>query len=241
MSSLPDPDGPQSLVSITFRRAAKSGRFFLIYGTGLSGLLAISLGYSGGSAFEVGFPILLPIFVAVGSMGGLQVFSSDRQKGTLEYLMAYGVSPRRLFANILVATIALVTIILSVACAFAVGISLGRGFPLTTTFLELLLAYSLPMSYVASTFAATIGMYWTSLSSPSAGLNSPIGLAPLLGILPPVATLFGLTALGVAGQTSATTFLMLAATVLGIVSLTVVLLLALIGRLLRRERLLSPA
>jgi hypothetical protein len=236
-----DPgEGPLSLLGVTFRRAVTSGRFFLAYGTGISILMALSLGLSS-TGFTVGFPILLPIFASVGSMGGLQVFSSDRQKGTLEYLLAYGVSPRRLFLNVLLTSLSLVSVILAVSVSIGVGVYVAGGNPLDATFVELLLIYGFPMSYAASAFASTVGMYWTSLSSPSAGLNSPIGFAPLLGILPPVGTLFGLVALGIAGYTSPTTFLELAGVAIGILAGVVALLLGLIGRLLRRERLLSPA
>jgi hypothetical protein len=62
--------------------------------------------------------------------------------------------------------------------------------------------YTLPMSYASQAFAATVGMYWSALSSPRQGLNSPIGLAPFIGILPTVATLGAVIALGIFGNDS---------------------------------------
>ena len=218
------------------------GRFFLVYGSGLSVFLGIVLDVVSGYSFASAFPLLLPIFASVGSMGGLAVFTSDRLKGTLEYFMAYGISPRRLFLNFLIASLVLVTIVLSVAVGVGVGLYLARGNSFTPGLAIALGLYAVPMSFASAAFATTMGMYWSTLSSPRTGLNSPIGLAPLIGIFPPVATLFIVAALGVSGTTtSVTTFYGIAVAVMALVVVVVVLLLAMINRFLRRERLLSPA
>ncbi len=232
---------PLSLLGITVRRASVSGRFFLVYGTGMSIFLGVVLAITPGGAFSTSFPVLLPIFAAVGSMGGLVVFSNDRIKGVLECLMAYGISPRRLFTNALAASLVLASVVLVGSIGVGVGVDLAAGHPLTRNLALFLTVYSIPMSYVSAAFAATIGMYWTALSSPRAGMNSPIGLAPFFGILPPVTTLVLFAALGIAGDVSDGFFLAVAAAVAGGVAVIVGLLLGLIGRLLRRERLLSPA
>ena len=235
-------EGPPSLLGITIRRSMVLGRFFLVYGTGISVLLGVVLGLVSGSSFAAAFPLLLPIFASVGSMGGLAVFTSDRLKGTLEYFMAYGFSPRRLFLNFLTATLVLVSIVVSVGLGVGVGLYLARGNAFTPGLAVALGLYAVPMSFASAAFAATMGMYWSALSSPRAGMNSPIGLAPFIGILPPVTTLFIVVALGASGATtSVTTFYAIAVAVMALVVVFVVLLLALINRFLRRERLLSPA
>jgi hypothetical protein len=233
---------PPSLLGITLRRSTVLGRFFLVYGVAIAVLLGLSLALVSGSSFAAAFPLLLPIFASVGSMGGLAVFTSDRLKGTLEYFMAYGVSPRRLFLNFLIASLVLVTIVLSVGVGVGFGVYLARGHAFTSDLALALGLYAVPMSYASTAFATTMGMYWSALSSPSAGLNSPIGLAPILGILPPVTTLLVVAALGVTGTTtSVTTFYGIAVAAMIVVVVFVVLLLAMINRFLRRERLLSPA
>ena len=208
----------------------------------MSLLLGISLAFSSETGFSAGFPIFLPIFASVGSMGGLAVFTSDRLKGVLEYLMAYGVSPRRIFVNVLLASLVLVTIVLAIALGIGLGVFLGRGNALSDVLVLLIVFYTLPMSYASAAFAATVGMYWSALSSPRQGLNSPIGLAPFIGILPSVATLGAVVALGIFGNDSTGSSFIIATTIsLGLVAAFVVMLLSMIGRFLRRERLLSQA
>jgi hypothetical protein len=86
------------------------------------------------------------------------------------------------------------------------------------------------------------GMYWSALSSPRSSMNSPIGLAPLVGVLPPALVLISLTTLaagGVVGTMSEYLDVgLVGAAVVWVVTLG---LLASVGRLLRSERLLSPA
>jgi len=230
-----------SLLGVTLRRSFTTGRFFLGYGSAISVVLGVSLALSPGSAFASTFPFLLPIFVVVGSMGAMVVFTNDRIKGVLEYLLAYGYSPRRLFVTFLLTALALSAVVLSVAVAAGLGVYLIRGHQFTTQFATLLVLYAIPMSIASSAFAATVGMLWTSLSSPRAGMNSPIGLIPLIGILPCLVTLFLLTTLAAAGIFSPAELLLIAAGVVGAVVLIVVALLSTLGRFLRRERLLSPA
>ncbi len=240
MSAASPVEAPPSLLGITIRRATILGRFFLVYGTVLSTLLAALLTVSAGAGFVSGFPLFLPVFGAVGSMGGLTVFSNDRMKGALEYFLAYGLSPQRLFTNVLVTALVLGTIIVGVSSTVGVGVYLARGHPLNGTLALSLGGYGIPMTYASAAFATIVGMYWTALSSPRSGLNSPIGLAPLIGVLPPVSVLTTLSLLASAGTvTSAEVTEIALLAVLGVAAVTVALL-ALSGRLLRSERLLSP-
>lgn len=236
-----DAGGPPSLVRITIRRSAATGRFFLVYGSAISVVLGVALAFSGGSAFASSFSLFLPVFAVVGSMGALTVFTTDRMKGVLEYLMAYGVTPRRLFANVLLATIVLVTIVLCVGVGVGVGVYAANGHPLSLSLAESIGLYGIPMGYASAAFCAILGMFWTSLSSPAQGLNSPIGLAPLIGIIPPMATVavIAVVAATIAPGTTVLDLIGIAAVI--VVTVVVLVLLSLTGRLLARERLLSPA
>ncbi|MGP8077091.1 MAG: hypothetical protein ACLP78_00200 [Thermoplasmata archaeon] len=213
----------------------------LIIGTAWAVILGVLTVIGSESGFAASFPLILPIFGSMAAVGALTVFTSDRTKGVLEYLMAYGVSPRRLFTNFLVAALASISIVLVLAVVASVGVYVFLGNRLSTRLLLLLVVYAIPMSYVSGAFATTLGMYWSALSSPREGMNSTIGIAPLLGILPPVATL---VLIGVFGATFGITthgFLLVAGAALTLVALIVLYLLANIGHLLRRERLLSNA
>lgn len=235
-------ENPTSLVGVTLRRSFTMGRFFLGYGVVVASILAVSLGFSGGTAFSSAFPLLVPIFGAVGSLGALTVFSSDRLKGVLEYLMAYGITPRRLFLQTILATVVLVTIVVGVSLGVGIGIYVARGHSVSSDLALAIVAYGVPMSYASAAFATTVGMYWTALSSPRSGMNSPIGLAPLFGILPPVLTLMLIGVAAGTGWVSSTAGLdLLALAAVAVTAAVVLLLVGLIGRLLLRERLLSPA
>ena len=219
-----------------------SGRVFLIYGTVMTSLLGIALGSLSAAAFIMAWPLLLPIFTVVGAMGALQVFSNDRVKGVLEYLMAYGVSPRRQFLNVLLASFVLVATVMGIGMSVGLGLYIWRGNSIPDTGVAILLVYTIPMSFASDAFATTVGMFWTAISSPRAGMSSPAGLAPFFGILPPVATLGAVAFIGVTqGAVSSTTFELITALATGAVAVMVLLLLGLADRLLKRERLLSPA
>lgn len=242
MPSSEPSEGPLSFLGLTVRRSFVQGRLYLIYGMGMSALVGLALGAVGGAAFTDAYPLILPIFTVVGAMGALMVFSSDRLKGVVEYLMAYGVSPRRQFLNVLLASLVLVTVVLAVALGVSLTVHLARGGSVPGSMLELLAVYAIPMSYASAAFATTIGMFWTALSSPRFGISSPAGLAPFFGILPPVATLGSIAYIGVmAGSVADSTFVTVTGVAMALVAATVGVLVRMTGRLLRRERLLSPA
>jgi len=231
----------RSLLSVTVRRASVTGRFFLVYGTVISVLLGVLLAHYSAPSFTSSFPLFLPIFGVVGSMGGLLVFASDRTKGVLEYLIAYGYSPRRLFANVLLTTFVLISIVVGIGVGVSLGVYLAEGNSVTSKLAISLGVYAIPMAFACASFAATVGVYWTTLSSPRQGINSPIGLIPFIGILPALVTLFVIEVLSASGPISTDTALLVLGTAMGLVALLVIVLLVSMGRLLRRERFLSPA
>ena len=233
--------GGRSFLGPTIRRSLRSGRMVLVIGAAWSVILGVSVAIGSRSGFASSFPLILPIFGSIAAIGALTVFISDRTKGVLEYLMAYGISPRSIFTNFIVAALASISIVLVIAVGASVGAYVATGNRLSTSLLLLLGVYAIPMSYVSGAFATTAGMYWSALSSPREGMNSPLGIAPFLGILPPVAVL---VLIGVFGATIGITtngFLLVTGAGLTLVALTVLYLLANIDHLLRRERLLSNA
>jgi len=233
--------GGRSFLGPTIRRSLRSGRMVLVLGTAWSLILGVSIAIGSGSGFASSFPLVLPIFGSIAAIGALTVFTSDRTKGVLEYLMAYGITPRRLFANFIVAALVSISIVLVIAVGASVGVYVARGNRLSTNLLLLLGVYAIPMSYVSGAFATTVGMYWSALSSPREGMNSPLGITPFLGILPPVAVLLLIGVFGATVGITSDGFLLVTGIALTLVALTVLYLLANIGHLLRRERLLSNA
>lgn len=191
LSARLDREEPPSLLGVTVRRAFVLGKFYLagsvLYAVGLS--VATSL--SGPTAFAVADSLFLPFFAAVGSVGGLVVFTGDRVKGVLEYLLAYGIRPRKLFENVVLASLLLSSLVIAVALAVGLGLFAARGHSLSSTDLAFLGLYAVPMSFASGAFTSMVGMYWTSLSSPRRGLSSPVGVMPFVGMIPSVLTLVG--------------------------------------------------
>ncbi len=177
-----------SLLKVTVRRSLVVGRISLLAGGGMVVVYSAAFGIAG-PLFVSDGTLILPIFAVSGGIGGALVYSNDRLKGVLEYLAAYGISSRRLLFNALVAGIVQVTIILGVGLAAGLTTYLLSGYTLTLRLPEILLEYSFPMSYLTVCMMTTVGVYWTSLSSPRSGMNSPLGVLPLIGVSPTAAVL----------------------------------------------------
>jgi ABC-type transport system involved in multi-copper enzyme maturation permease subunit len=176
----------------TVKRTLRIGWRYMAIALGLSLLLTSELLFLGkhpGSGFATTFPLEVPLFAVLGSTAGLMTFSSDRTKGVFEYLLAYRVSPRNLFTNGLLATAAMSGLILGITCTLGIGMALVRSVPLTQDFWQAIGYYTLPMSFAGALVTSTVGMIWASVSSPRTGLNSPVGIAPMIGIGPTVLVL----------------------------------------------------
>lgn len=241
MSELAPQPVSRSLLSVTVRRASVTSRFYLVYGTVFSAFLGAILAHFSAPSFASSYPLFLPIFGVVGSMGGLVLYTSDRTKGVLEYLLAYGYSPRQLFANVLLTALILVCIVVGISVPVSLGVYFAERNSVTTTLVVSLGVYAIPMTFACSAFASTVGVYWTALSSPRQGINSPIGIIPFVGILPALVTLIALVVIERSGPLSDTSLLLILGSAMVLVAVFVIALVLNMGRLLRRERLLSPA
>ncbi len=225
-----------SLMLITLRRGVLAGRIYLGIGVVVSLLLTVVLLRTahGAVEFVAIFPLEIPLFASLGAMGGLMLFVADRSKGVLEYFISYGVPPRTLFVNSLLVTIVLTTIVLGGSLAVGLAGYRATGNVLSTDLENSLLGYTIPMAYASALFATIGGIIWSSLSTPRAGMNSPIGLAPMLGVAPPVLVL--IVAEGVDKSAYYEVTLGAALAFLALVAL----LLVASSRLMDRERYLSP-
>jgi hypothetical protein len=224
------------VTSTTIRRTLRIGRLYLAIGTFISVLLTAILLTRGhhAAAFNTTYPLELPIFAILASTGGLLTFTSDRTKGVFEYLIAYGVRPRALFVNGLLATMALTGILLGVALVIGLGLALATGVAITGGLEQSLALYTVPMSFAGALFTTTVGMIWTTVSTPRTGINSPVGLAPMVGIAPTVLVLV------VAETLPSSEFYVFTTGAAAAILAVVVVLLAASSRLMGRERFLSP-
>jgi hypothetical protein len=225
-----------SLRSITLRRGLIAGRAYLAIGLVVSLILTVVLLRTprGSAVFVATFPLEIPLFASLGALGGMMLFVGDRSKGVLEYLISYGIRPGSLFVNCLLVTLVLSTIVMGSALTVGLAGYVATGNSISATLQNSILGYTIPMTYASSLFAATCGVIWSTLSSPRMGLNSPVGVAPILGIAPPLLVL--IVAEGV--DKSAYYYITVGAA-LGFLALVAALLVA-SSRLMGRERYLSP-
>jgi hypothetical protein len=224
------------LAGTTVRRTVTIGWLYLAIGTAVSLLLTVTLllGSRSATAFTKTFPLEVPLFAVLGSTGGLMTFTSDRTKGVFEYLIAYGVRPRTLFLDGLIATAVMASIILGLSLLVGVGGATARGVPLTGDFEESIALYTIPMGFAGALFTSTVGMIWSSISTPRTGMNSPVGIAPMVGIAPTVLVLI------VAVSVAPSQFYDVTVGAAAAIVAAVVVLLAASARLMGRERFLSP-
>jgi len=228
--------GVPSLTGTTIGRTISIGRLYLGIGAAMPLVLALILleGAHPGARFDQTFPLEVPLFAVLGSTGGLLTFTSDRTKGVFEYLIAYGIRPRTLFLNGLLSAAAMSAIILALALALGLGAAAARGVALTGDLWKSIGLYTIPMAFAATLFTTTVGMIWMSVSTPRSVINSPVGIAPLVGIAPTILVLV------LAESVPSSEFYDVTVGASAVIGITVVVLLALSAQLMGRERFLSP-
>ncbi len=224
-----------SLLSVTLRRGLIAGRAYLVIGIVVSLILTVVLLRTshGSAVFVATFPLEVPLFATMGALGGMMLFVGDRSKGVLEYLISYGARPRSLFVNCLLVTVVLSTIVMGTTLVVGLTGYASTGNPISSTLQNSILGYTVPMTYASSLFAATCGIIWSTLSTPRMGLNSPVGVAPLLGVAPPVLVLIVAEGVGKSAY-----YYVTVGAALGVLAVVAALLVA-SSRLMSRERYLS--
>jgi hypothetical protein len=213
-SETPTPQEPQTaslgtLSTVNFKRSINYGKIYLIIAIAISigEVLVISLVPSSSQTTQaihnqgqnlgitnVGalvivsiYPVFSPLFTVIGSLGALMIFVSDKSKGVYEYLIAYGVNTSSIFWSIVLAAVGLASLVLVVSLSVVTAILYSLNHSIPFEFVELILIYSIPLTYAATMFTTMIGMVWSSLTTRRAGINSPVGLAPIFGIFPIIA------------------------------------------------------
>jgi uncharacterized membrane protein YhfC len=232
----------KSLVKTNFKRALSFGSVYLILGLALSFLLGVVLSGTASVSDDVPlvvsqmFPMMAPVCAVVGSFGGLMVFVSDRTKGVYEYLIAYGVSVYEILWSTLLVTLGLVTVVLGVSLTGNIAITLLMGGSIQPAIIEMLLIYTIPISYASVAFMTMAGMIWSSLTARIPGVNSPIGICTLIGAGPTLVVFILSTFL----SGSNNFLLLIGGVTLSLVTLVAVMM-VMANKKMNRERLLADA
>jgi hypothetical protein len=102
--------------------------------------------------------------------------------------------------------------------------------------IELLLIYTIPISYASVAFMTMAGMIWSSLTARVPGVNSPIGICTILGAGPTLVVLI-LSAF----LSGSSNFLLLVGGVTLILVALVAVMMVMANKKMNRERLLADA
>lgn len=164
-------------------------------GTGAEVLKAFarSLGLRDVSLYLVAIilPFIAPVFTVVGTMMAPALYSEDRENGFFEFILSSTRFETRdiFWAIILTAVIvAAITITIAIAEILTVFLVLNGSVPLL--FLRELLVYTAPISIIAVLIGTSIAFASQALTKKMTFVNSPAGLAPVVGVIIAVVPLF---------------------------------------------------
>ena len=231
-----------SFIRTNFKRAISFGSIYLILGIAMSFLFGISFSLMPSVSDEAPlfvsqmFPIMLPLCAVMGALGGLMVFVSDRTRGVYEYLIAYGVSVYEILWSTLLVALGLVTVVLGVSLTGNIALILLMGGSIQPAMIEMVLIYTIPISYASVAFMTLSGMIWSSLTVRVPGVNSPVGISTLIGMGPTLLVLLINPFFSGVGN-----FLLLVGGVTLILVALVVIMMIVANKKMNRERLLADA
>lgn len=134
-------------------------------------------------------PSVIPVAAVIGTFSPLLLFVNDRSRGVYEYLLAFGRKPSDIFAGLIISVLVLSAVVVAVPVAVAASLVYSAAPMLLGPFTTEILVYTLPMGMIAPLFISGIAVMWVALTRRVQFVNSPIGLAPIFGLLPVVGVL----------------------------------------------------
>lgn len=241
---------PDEFTLLHLKRSLTSSRAYLIIGLVIPlimiGTLYVTVRGTGGSALAERYglptsasagaillysivPAVIPLGAVIGSFSPLLLFVNDRSRGVYEYLLAFGKKPSDIFAGLVVSVVVISTILVIVPFCLTLGLIWMDAPVLVGPFLIEGAIYAIPMSYIVPLFITGIAAIWVSLTKRVQFVNSPIGVAPMFGLLPVMVVL-------VVSEFTGKYTLLLTAAVSVVMIVATVLMFALASKLLRGER-----
>lgn len=241
---------PDEFTLLHLRRSLTSSRAYLIIGLVIPlimiGTLYLTVRGAGSSALAARYglpssvgagaillysivPAVIPLGAVIGSFSPLLLFVNDRSRGVYEYLLAFGKRPSDIFASLVVSVVVISTILVAVPFCITLVLIWLEGPVLVGPYLIEGAIYSIPMSFIVPLFITGIAAIWVSLTKRVQFVNSPIGVAPMFGLIPVMIVLV------VSEFTARYTLLLTAAVSLAMVIATISMF-VLASKLLKGER-----
>lgn len=199
----------RTLLGIYFKRYLREGKAYIIIGliapiviliafTFLGGRnasgveettlkeLASSMGLNDISMYLAAllFPFLMPIFAITGSVMAPALYSEDKSNGFYEFVMSSTrIGPRDIFWSIILTGLAVSLIVLSVIVVATLLLFQIVNGSIPFFFARELLTYSVPIAVVASLIVSSIAFVSEALTKRISFVNSPAGMAPIIGVI----------------------------------------------------------
>lgn len=192
------------LINLYFRRYLSEGWTYLVLGIAIPLVLIAVLIHSGNALnadqispltstvglkdpglFEVAtfFPFLMPLFAVISSIMAPALYSEDRTNGFYEFILSStSMGTRDIFWSIVLTAflsslIALAIIVFAVTVVFML---LNGSVPLS--FARILGLYTVPITIIAAFISASIAFASEALTKKVSFVNSPAGMAPIIGV-----------------------------------------------------------
>lgn len=179
-----------SLSKLYLRRMLSQGKLYIIIG------LAIPLGFTLGqliinpntislNGVLSAYPMIMPITGIWGIIPLVTFLASDRRSGFFEHLFATTeINAEKVYFSLSVVAIIITTIpvvtLMSVSLIF-----FGTGTTLPSNYTSMLLAYSLPISYIVPLVVLVVASTWSFTTVAIRGplTSTPAGIVPVVGLL----------------------------------------------------------
>jgi hypothetical protein len=161
--------------------------------SGVFNTFAHSLGLRDVSLYLVALilPFISPVFTVVGTMMAPALYSEDKDNGFFEFMLSstkYGTKDIFWAIMITALVIAAITIAIALAEILIVFAVLNGGIP--SAFLKELLIYTVPISIIAVLIGTSVAFASQAMTKRMSFVNSPAGLAPVVGVVVAVIPLF---------------------------------------------------
>ena len=176
------------LINFYFKRYLKEGKVYLAISLILPLIMIIAL------PIEVRFmllPFFLPIFGVIGGIMAPALYSEDRTSGFYEFMLSstkIGIAD--IFWAIIVISVTYTLIILSVLLVFLfIFIWIAYG-SIPILFAAEIGIYTVPISILASLIVSSISFVSQALTKRVSFVNSPAGVAPIIGVAIAIIPLF---------------------------------------------------
>lgn len=179
-----------SLSEFYLKRVLTHGKWYLIIGLAFPVAITLAILFEGKDPYTLSsayssYTFVMPITGLWGMIPMVFYLVSDRRTGFYEHIFA---TTELRIQNVYGSLIKDSILITSIPVAFTFLLSLGLGLygiPLPPGYLSLIMAYSLPVSYITPLFALVVAATWSFTTRIIRGpfTSAPAGFLPLIGIV----------------------------------------------------------